>query len=169
MIFNLKRFSQGTLLALVILFFSLPIVARDLDNTKALADYIGTHCKKKCVNPDVVLMAVQASARNHGVSINELLAIMRVESAFNPKANNQGSVGLMQVNLKYHARSFRVNPYDVFANVDVGASVYKACLVKRKGNVAKALRCYNGEGAKNMIYPNKVLKTLADINKLFVS
>jgi len=157
--------SQGILLAFLVLLFHTPLTAKSLTYEHKLADYVMKVCNRKCVDPQVLIMAIQMAAERHGLEEDELLAIARVESSFNPRAKNVNSVGLMQVNLAYHAKSFKVSPYDVFANLDVGASIYKACLVKRKGNVARALRCYNGEARKDMIYPNKVLKVLAEIRK----
>lgn len=156
----------GILLSFAALLLCSPLTAKNLTYNQELAQYVAKVCSSKCVDTQVLLMAIKLASERHGVQEDELLAIMRVESSFNTKAKNARSVGLMQVNLAYHAKSFKVSPYDVFSNIDVGASIYKACLIKRKGNVARALRCYNGEARKDMVYPNKVLKVLTEIRKI---
>ena len=164
-----KRCSFKALLVVLFIMFSFNAKAKELEDPQVLAQYIAVHCKKRCVNPDTVFIAVQEAAIKYNIPVNMLLAIMRVESSFKPKAENLDSVGLMQVNLKFHAKKFKVSYYDIFANVDIGASIYRDCLNKRKNDTAKALRCYNGENAKNMIYPNKVIKAFNEINALSLS
>lgn len=159
----------GSLLMFAVLFFSLPLTAKGLDENEELTDYISKVCKRNCVDPQLLLMAVQAASLEYNVSPKQILAIMRVESSFVVKAKNSRSVGLMQVNLKYHAKSFRASPYDVFENVDTGTSIYNACLKKKRGDVPKALRCYNGEGKQNVAYSNKVLKALSELKSISIT
>lgn len=163
---KLRQLMLGVLFMIVASLSSFPIVAQETTQVDVFTSYKNKACLRDCVDSDLVLLSVQESAKAIGVEANDLLAIMRVESAFKPKAYNLGNVGLMQVNLKYHAKKFKTSPYDVPANIYVGASIYKACLTKRKGNKAKALRCYNGENSKSMVYPNKVLKVLNEIKSL---
>lgn len=163
---KLRQLMLGVLLMIVATLSSFPIVAKETSPVDVFNGYKGKACLKACADSDLILISVQETARDLSLDPNDLLAIMRVESSFKAKARNRDSVGLMQVNLKYHAKKFKTSPYDVPANTFVGATVYKACLTKRNGNKAKALRCYNGENAKNMIYPNKVLKVLKEIKSL---
>lgn len=167
--FNFKRFCQSAVVLLIAILFHQTLTAQDLQTNNELQYHVAKMCKTKCADPQLLLMAVQQSAIDHNVPEALILAIIQVESGFKPKAKNSGSVGLMQVNLKYHRNKFKVSPYDIFSNVDVGTGIYKACLKAKRGNVAKALRCYNGEGVKNMIYPNKVLRTVSQIKSLSFS
>lgn len=120
-------------------------------------------CLAQCIDPTEVVGYVKEAAKDLEIDPIDLLAIMQVESGFKPKAYNKGNVGLMQVNLRYHKSKFKSSPYNAQANIFVGASIYKACLIKRKYNKARALRCYNGENRKDMIYPNKVIKAMKEL------
>lgn len=129
--------------------------------------YIHHKCKSKCINSKALLKVTKQEALTKGIDYRHLLAIITVESGFKPKARNQDSVGLMQVNLSYHSKSFHSSdPTNLRSNIRVGASIYKACYIKHKGNVFKALKCYNGEGRKTNVYSAKVLLAFKEISKL---
>ena len=147
---------------------ALPLEAYSKGFDPSFETHMSKVCLTKCANPVRILDAAQNVAKDLELDPIDILAIMQVESGFKPMANNNGSVGLMQVNLHYHKRKFKTSPYDLEANIFVGASVYKACLIKRNNNKAQALRCYNGETRKDMIYPNKVLKVIRELNLLFI-
>lgn len=160
---------QGMLLVAIILTLSSfsPRSQANDSQTLTLQDFINKACYKQCIDSKELMEYVTIASIVQQVDPEDLLAIITIESAFKPKARNAASVGLMQVNLDYHAKKFKTTPYNPKANVIVGAGIYKACLNKRNGNKAKALRCYNGENVKNMIYPNKVLNTLKKIKVLY--
>ncbi len=130
-----------------------------------LKQYIKTTCPRNCVS-DVLLITIlkQESARVK-VDYKDFLPVIRVESSFNRKATNGSNVGLSQVHLKYHRKKFKKKDYyDAVDNIRVGLSIFKACLVKSKGNKNKAYTCYNGGGNKK--YVQKVTKAFKELAKL---
>src|SRR5690606_10981521 len=80
-----------------------------------------------------------------------LLAIIAVESSFNPFAeSNAGAQGLMQVMTKVHTKKFArfggdQAAWNPVANIRVGASILHE-YVKRSGSLMSGLRMYVGVG-----------------------
>lgn len=130
-----------------------------------LEEYIKTNCKTQCVSSDDLLSVVKITSENHYVDYKVILAIIKTESSFKPKALNGKSVGLMQVNLIYHKDKFGFNnPYNIFGNVFAGTTVLRNCMDKHKNNLDKSFRCYNGNG--DPMYVSKVRKALTDIKTI---
>jgi soluble lytic murein transglycosylase-like protein len=114
----------------------------------------------KKINVDTQVMikeAVAIASDTYGIKPRLIMSVIYVESRFKPKARNGSSVGLMQVHTRFHKHKFGGKDYyDIYANVFVGTSILKDCLVKHKNQTKKALKCYNGGGDKN--YVAKVMK-----------
>ena len=78
-----------------------------------------------------------------------VLAVMSVESSFNPRAQSHaGAQGLMQVLTRVHAEKFMAfgglaAAFDPVANIRVGTSILKEYLA-REGSVEGALKSYVG-------------------------
>lgn len=78
-----------------------------------------------------------------------ILAVMSVESNFNPRAQSHaGAQGLMQVLTRVHAERFErfggvTAAFDPFANILVGSTILKEYL-QREGTVPGALKAYVG-------------------------
>ena len=78
-----------------------------------------------------------------------VLAIMSVESSFNPKAQSHaGAQGLMQVLTRVHAEKFVPfggipAAFDPVANIRVGSAILKE-YINREGSVEGALKSYVG-------------------------
>lgn len=92
-----------------------------------------------------------------------LLAIMAIESSFNPQAQSRvGAQGLMQVMTKIHHERFKPfgGPQAAFnpvANIRVGASILKEYVI-RSGSLHKGLKMYVGVGPNGKsVYGDKVL------------
>lgn len=106
------------------------------------------------VNPDALAMLVDAAyvtGRDLKMDPSLLLAVMAIESGFNPFAESTaGASGLMQLMSKVHREkldefggaNIALNPV---ANLRVGAVVLKDC-IRRGGSVANGLRLYVGAG-----------------------
>ena len=82
-----------------------------------------------------------------------LLAVMTVESEFNPAARNKNDLGLMQVNLRYHSQEARElkradELLKIDTNVKMGARILRRYMDEEAGKVYPALRRYNGLGVK---------------------
>jgi soluble lytic murein transglycosylase-like protein len=100
-------------------------------------------------------------AERHGLDPFLLVALMAVESSFNPIAESQaGAVGLMQVIPQYHTDKFDVESESVLhppTNIRVGARVLKE-YIRRTGGLVDGLQMYNGAAHDaTTAFANKVL------------
>src|SRR5437867_3457514 len=99
-----------------------------------------------------------------GIGVDPLLiiAVMAVESRFNPIAQSDGgAIGLMQVIPRFHADKFDValgkSMLDPRTNIELGARVLKE-YIRRGGTDVAGLQLYNGaSAAAGNGYANKVL------------
>jgi len=138
---------------------------RDLNRQQAaVAQYLSHRYK---VAPEPVARLVQeawaAGPRAH-VEPTLILAVMAVESGFNPFAQSAvGAQGLMQVMTRVHDDKYlafggNMAAFDPVTNLRVGVQVLKEC-IQRNGGVEEGLRCY--VGATNLDddagYANRVL------------
>jgi transglycosylase-like protein with SLT domain/uncharacterized protein DUF4124 len=92
---------------------------------------------------------IRELAARHGVAADLVEAVIRVESAFNPRAvSNKGAQGLMQL-MPRTASSLGVrNAFDPRENIDGGVRHLRYLLDRYPGNVPFALAAYNaGEKA----------------------
>ena len=99
-------------------------------------------------NPKYDEMVKQSAARN-GLDPNLIVAVMRQESGFNPRARSyKGASGLMQL-MPATARRFGVvNIYDPAENIEGGAKYLRFLLDTFNGDINLVLAGYNaGEGA----------------------
>jgi len=111
----------------------------------------------------LVAEAYEIGPRNQ-IDPNLILAVMAIESGFNPFAQSQmGAQGLMQVMTKVHSDKYdsfggKLAAFDPIANLRVGVNVLKECIVK-SGSVEAGLKQY--VGAANLDndsgYANKVM------------
>ena len=119
------------------------------------------------VAPEPVSRLVQeawAVGPRVGVEPTLILAIMAIESSFNPFAQSPvGAQGLMQVMTRVHDQKYVrfggvLAAFDPVANLKVGVQVLKECIV-RAGSVEAGLRYYVGAGnqADDNGYAGKVL------------
>lgn len=134
---------------------------------KALEHYIARKYRvAKAVTDRIVESAVVVGAE---LNVNPLLilAVMSVESRFNPYAESgAGAQGLMQVMTRVHADKFEKfgdGPEDAFhpeVNIRVGAQILHDC-VRRRGSVTNGLKCYVGaSGPDDGGYSKKVLSEM---------
>jgi Transglycosylase SLT domain len=114
-----------------------------------LASWIARRYK---VAPEPVAALVQeawSAGQRAGVDPTLILAIMAIESSFNPFAQSTvGAQGLMQVHTKVHDDKFvafggKRAAFDPISNLRVGVQVLKDC-IQRAGSVHDGLRHYVG-------------------------
>jgi soluble lytic murein transglycosylase-like protein len=109
----------------------------------------------------LVAAAYREGLRN-GVDPLLLLAVIAIESRFNPIAQSDGgAVGLMQVIPHYHADKLGAielaSVLEPHMNIQVGARILKD-YIARGGNEVAGLQLYNGASADaSNAYANRVL------------
>ncbi len=100
---------------------------------------------------------IEASANRNGIDKRLMMAVMKQESSFNPRATSyKGACGLMQLMPATAARFGVRNIYDPEQNIEGGARYLRFLLDTFGGSVELALAGYNaGEGAV-MKYGNRI-------------
>jgi soluble lytic murein transglycosylase-like protein len=113
--------------------------------------------KKYRVAPEPISALVAESfdlAAKHKLDPTLILAVMAVESGFNPFAQSPvGAQGLMQVMTKVHAEKYglfggKFAAFDPVSNLRVGVKVLQDCIT-RGGSVEGGLRLYVGAGPES--------------------
>ncbi len=96
-------------------------------------------------------LVVKKNARQQGVDEKLVLAVMRQESGFNPRAvSPKGAMGLMQLMPDTAALLGVADPFDVEQNISGGIKYLKRCLKQFHGNICLALAAYNA-GPDNVL------------------
>lgn len=122
---------------------------------RKVQDNMGRYLMRKYrISADAVSLLVEAAyetGKQVALDPALLLAVMAVESGFNPFAESvMGAQGLMQVMSRVHGDKLEdfggmraaLNPV---ANMRVGAMILKDC-IRRGGSIADGLRLYSGAG-----------------------
>jgi soluble lytic murein transglycosylase-like protein len=129
-----------------------------------LAEYMA---RKYYVSRQVVQELVKTAyvvGRQYNVDPTLLVAVIAVESSFNPIAESvAGAKGLMQIIPKFHQEKFvefggEHAVFDPHANIAVGAKIIREYLQASSGNLAAALQTYAGAlPDRDASYTHKVL------------
>ena len=132
--------------------FAPPVVAlspADESRYRVLSGYLAQRYRvSQQVIFDLVALAYRVG-RQHNLDPLLIIAIMGIESSFNPIAESRvGAKGLMQVIPQYHPEKLRPFGgekaiFDPSANVVVGTQILKEYL-RRTGNLGIALQMYAG-------------------------
>jgi soluble lytic murein transglycosylase-like protein len=136
---------------------------RDDARLAALAEFLARRYKvSQAVTLDLVGIA-HAAGQQMGLDPLLIIAVMAVESSFNPIAESvAGAKGLMQVIPRYHGEKLREfggekAVFDPETNILVGAQILKEYLA-RTGNMTQALQMYAGAlRDRNVVYTGRVL------------
>jgi hypothetical protein len=110
---------------------------------------------------------------DNGIEPTLILAVMAVESGFNPFAQStMGAQGLMQVMTKVHEQKYQgfggaFAAFDPVANVRVGVNVLKECIT-RAGSLEGGLKLYVGAGnlKDDQGYASKVMAENARLQQV---
>ncbi len=122
------------------------------DLTRQQANLAGWISRRYKVAPEPVAALVQeawAIGQRANLDPTLILAIMAVESSFNPFAQSAvGAQGLMQVMTRIHDDKYEAfggtrAAFDPISNLRVGVQVLKECIA-RAGNLQEGLRYYVG-------------------------
>ena len=130
---------------------------------EALAGFLA---RKYRVSPNVtqnLVSTAYAEGARAGVDPLLIIAVMAVESSFNPIAESvAGAKGLMQVIPRYHPEKFAAAgladaALDPETNIQVGARILKE-YIQQAGGLVAGLQRYNGApGDTGTAYANKVI------------
>lgn len=134
----------------------------DAAQLEALQRYIGEKYRVPLQAVSTVVDSAWEVGRNRQLDPLLLLAVMAIESSFNPKAqSSKGAQGLMQVMTRIHRKRFE--PYGGVkaalkpeVNIEVGAQILQECIDSR-GSVPGGLTCYVGASGQNSRYGKRVL------------
>jgi soluble lytic murein transglycosylase-like protein len=141
-----------------------PVAARPADpRQRALSRYVARTYRIATEAAEDVVLAASESARKLGLDPLLVLAVIAIESRFNPVAeSDMGAKGLMQVIPKYHLDKLALHGgetaiLDPWINVLVGAQILKE-YVTRAGSLEAGLQWYNGSANdESRAYSEKVL------------
>lgn len=144
-----------------------PQLSPDLQRVKT---YVAKRYQVSAVALEPLLAAAQQAGRSAGVDPLLLVAVMAIESRFNPFAESpMGAQGLMQVIPKWHPDKIDVKSgkgamFDPDTNIRVGALVLKE-YIQSTGSVVMALQKFNGSSDPSAPYANKVMAVKAQLNQ----
>ncbi len=144
-----------------------PQLSPDLQRVKT---YVAKRYQVSAVALEPLLAAAQQTGRSVGVDPLLLVAVMAIESRFNPFAESpMGAQGLMQVIPKWHPDKIDVKSdkgamFDPDTNIRVGALVLKE-YIKSTGSVELALQKFNGSSDPSAPYANKVMAVKAQLSQ----
>ena len=163
---------KGLVLASVIIApkrVALPLDAQQ----RAVASFI---TRKYGVSSEVVQELVRtafAAGKQFGVDPLLVVAIMAVESSFNPIAESvAGAKGLMQIIPRYHLEKFtdfggEQAVFDPRVNILVGARIVREYLLMASGDLFTALQTYAGAlGDRDAAYTKRVLNEKDQLDEL---
>ena len=126
-------------------------------------DYVARRYRVSTRALEPVLVAAEQSGRSLGIDPMLIVAVMAIESSFNPFAESQmGAQGLMQVIPRFHMDKIGDDQgddalFDPLLNVQVGTRVLVEGL-QRFGSMQEALQYYGGARSDpNATYANKVM------------
>jgi hypothetical protein len=143
------------------------------DNPKhrVLANYLSRRYNVALNATEQLVSGAYDAGRQFGVDPLLILAVMGVESGFNPIAESvMGAKGLMQVIPKYHREKFRehggaASVLDPMTNILVGARILKE-YTRRAGSLEAGLQLYSGGLLDTTSqYARKVMAELARLRQ----
>ena len=131
---------------------------------KRVVDYLSRRYKVSSLGVEPLVASAEDVGKRIGLDPLLLVAVMAVESSFNPIAESpMGAQGLMQIIPRFHQEKIvdqgsDASLLDPQTNIVVGARVLKEYLV-RTGSMQHALQVYNGatNDAVGSMYANKVM------------
>ncbi|MCK9984982.1 MAG: hypothetical protein AzoDbin1_01454 [Azoarcus sp.] len=130
---------------------------------RGVRDFVAQRYKISTRTLEPLLTAAELSGRKLGIDPLLIVAVMAIESSFNPFAeSNMGAQGLMQVIPRFHLDKIGRNAgedalFDPTLNIRVGTMVLVEGM-QRFGTLQSALQYYGGAlSDPNASYANKVL------------
>lgn len=140
---------------------------------RRVAAAIAKRHKVSPVMVEALLKTADKEGRANGLDPLLVLAVVTVESGFNPFAESVfGAQGLMQIIPKYHHDKITADKgnaalFDPNENIRVGAQILKDYLRITGGNLELALQSYAGAANDpNMGYSNRVLNEFERLKQI---
>lgn len=131
-------------------------------NLQKAAEYISRRYRVAQPAIEEIARAADKSARSAGLDPLLVLAMIGIESRFNPYSESSfGAQGLMQIIGKFHVDKFEPTPdgfalLDPATNIHVGVQILHA-YVRKTGSLEAALKLYGGESDDSGVgYAEKV-------------
>ena len=142
-----------------------PLSVPELAKYRAIGEYLA---HRYHVSPEMttdIVARAHAAGHSYGLDPLLILAVISVESSFNPIAESgMGAKGLMQVIPRFHSEKFdslggEGAAFRPETNISVGSQVLKEYLVRTRGDVNDALQMYVGASSAETEngYSEKVL------------
>lgn len=135
-----------------------------------LVDWISKRYPVNSEATELFVSAAYLAAHEIGLDPHLILAVMAIESSFNPEAESPvGAQGLMQVMTKVHSKRFEPHggvqsAKDPITNIRVGSAILKE-YVSRSGSVKRGLKSYVGAAAHSHDFGYGA-KVLAEYNRM---
>ncbi|MBK5206759.1 MAG: lytic transglycosylase domain-containing protein [Polaromonas sp.] len=149
-----------------------PTASTENPEYRALAVYLARRYKVAQDATEQLVGAAHEAGSRTGVDPLLILAVMAVESSFNPIAESVvGAKGLMQVMPRYHqdklnALGGEAAVFDPMTNIMVGARILKDA-VRRGGGLMPGLQLYNGAFSdQSQQYAQKVMAVKARLQQM---
>lgn len=151
----------------------------ELKQKQRVVSWISKRYKIASKASDLFVTTAYKTAFDIGLDPHLILAVMAIESRFNPYAESPvGAQGLMQVMAKIHAEKFEDHggiqyALDPVVNIKVGSRILKE-YVRQTGSVERALKTYVGAAqmshdggyGNKVISEYKMLKAVASGSKV---
>lgn len=142
-------------------------------DTQILVEHISTKWRISPALATNIVNLAEKNARADFPKRNDILAIIAVESSFNPKASFRGSHGLMQIEKKSHLNKLAGrNIFDIAVNIELGSNILYEYFMLVGKNVKATLLSYNAgignykKGRYKLEYYQKYKTQLALLPKL---
>ena len=133
---------------------------------RSVVEYIAHRYRVSAAAIEPLVRTAQSSAQAAGIDPLLVIAVIGVESSFNPLSESVvGAQGLMQVVGKFHPEKVNVENdhmalLDPITNIQVGVMVLRES-IRRAGSVEAGLQQYNGAADDpDLYYAHKVLAEL---------
>ncbi len=118
----------------------------------------------KQVLSDVAIQACIDVGQEYGICPELLMSIIETESTGKADAENNGCIGLMQINQRWHKDRMKklavTDLYDEYSNILIGAD-YLMELAEKHGDVGLVLMVYHGESKAFENYEKGILSSYA--------
>lgn len=139
-----------------------------------LVSFISQHYSRSPAMVSQIVEEATTHARAKGIDPLLFLAVISVESSFNPNAvSSAGAIGLSQVIPRFHPEKIQAvrkagkSPTDIRENIRMGVDILAEYRKWHKGDMRLALLRYNGSlKDPRARYANKVMKAHAKLETI---